>query len=247
MSVRLLVVLGLAAVAMTGAAAGVAQAQMISPMLYEGPRILLQDHADPARPDDRAPGARNRPGTAAPAAVDPAALRYTPSKARRTANLKQFVAKTRAADPAGAADLERMFAEGDVIERIGTALAPYGLRIDDLADAYTVYWINAWQATRGTNAETSRATNAAVRAQAAQALAATPGLLRAADATKQELAESLLVQAALIDAAVTQARGDAARLRAVGAAVAEGARSMGLDLGAVELTEQGFVRTRQRG
>ena len=237
MSLRLLVSFGLALVAVPG----VAQAQMISPMLYEGPRIALQDHANRFERDPGEPRARTR------AAIDPTVLRYTPSKARRAANLARFVSKTRAADPAGAADLERMFAGGDVIEKIGGALAPYGMRVDNLADAYTVYWVNAWQATRGTNAETSRATNAAVRAQAVHALGATPEVVRASDATKQELAESLLIQAALIDAAVTQARGNPERLRAIGNAVAKGARTMGLDLQAVELTEAGFVPARRTG
>ncbi|QAY78094.1 hypothetical protein [Sphingosinicella sp. BN140058] len=140
---RLPMAFGLALVA----APGVAQAQMIGPMLYEGPRIALQDHAERFSPDAGASQARRRP------AISPTALRYTPSMARRVANLAGFVSKTRAVDPAGAADLERMFADGDFIEKIGAALAPYGMRVDNLADAYTVYWISAWQATRGTNAE----------------------------------------------------------------------------------------------
>ena len=128
---------------------GAAQAQMISPMLYNGPQISLQAHANQSRQTPDAPEAKQAP------AVDPAALRYKPDLARRKANLAQFVAKTKAADPAGAEQLAQLFASTDVIESIKTAIAPHGLRIDDLSDAYSTYWIAAWQATRGSNARWS--------------------------------------------------------------------------------------------
>ncbi|MGK6354137.1 DUF6683 family protein [Sphingomonas sp. DT-207] len=180
------------------------------------------------------------PESAAPA-VNTRALRYTPSKSRRTANLSRFVDKTRATDPAGAAQLEKLFASGDIIDKIGGALAQQGMRVDNVADAYTVWWINAWQATRGHNNVTSRATNDAVRDQAARALSASPQLVGAGDAAKQELAESLLIQAAMIDSVVEQSKGNSAQMRQIGAAVNQGAKRMGLDLTTMELTEQGFV------
>ncbi len=178
--------------------------------------------------------------TAAPA-PNLRALRYTPSKTRRTANLAGFVEKTRAADPAGAAQLQQLFASGDIIDKIGGALAQQGMRVDNVADAYAVWWINAWQATRGHNNTTSRATNDAVRDQAARALSASPQFVGASDAAKQELAESLLIQAAMIDASVEQSKGKSAQMRQIGAAVNQGAKRMGLDLTTMELTEQGFV------
>ena len=184
-----------------------------------------------------------RPFTEVPRAVAPdaAILRYQPSRTRRTANLAHFVEKTRAVDPAGEKDLANLFASGDFIDKIGRALAPADLRVDNVADAYTVWWINAWQATRGSNATPSRAKNEAVRSQAARALTASAEFTGASDAAKPELAESLLVQATLIDTAIEQAKGDRTRLAAIGAAVAKGARGMGLDLRTMILTEQGFV------
>jgi hypothetical protein len=169
------------------------------------------------------------------------ALRYTPSKSRRTANLSRFVEKSRAADPAGAAQLEKIFASGDFIDKIGGALAQQGMRVDNVADAYAVWWINAWQATRGHNNVTSRTINDAVRDQAARALSASPQIVGAGDPAKQEFAESLLVQAAMIDAAVERSKGNSAQMRQIGAAVNQGAKRMGLDLTTMELTEQGFV------
>ncbi|WP_333572839.1 DUF6683 family protein [Sphingomonas sp.] len=225
------IVLGLALVAVPGAA----RAQMISPMLYEWPRIALQSHADRFSGDAEEPQARPRP------APDLAALRYTPSKARRTANLAAFVQKTRAVDPKGAADLQKLFAESDFIDKIGAAVAPHGLHIDNVADAYALWWITAWEASRGINDLPDVETLAAVRAQAAGALGATGELDRATDSQKQELAEALWVQTALIDGAMEQAKGDAARLRQIGGAVRQGAQAMGLDLAAIDLTPRGFV------
>lgn len=180
------------------------------------------------------------PESAAPV-VNTRALRYAPSKSRRTANLSRFVEKTRATDPSGAAQLEKLFASGDIIDKIGGALAQQGMRVDNVADAYAVWWINAWQATRGHNNVTSRATNDAVRDQAARALSASPQLVGAGDAAKQELAESLLIQAAMIDSVVEQSKGNSAQMRQIGAAVNQGAKRMGLDLTTMELTEHGFV------
>lgn len=207
--------------------------------------LHLREQIQRQRSGPRAEGAaggRNAlvAGTPAPT-LDLRALRYTPSKSRRAANLARFVEKSRAADPAGATQLQQLFASGDFIEKVGHALAPHGMRVDNVADAYTVWWINAWQATRGRNDSTSRAINEAVRAQAGRALSASPQFIGATDAAKQELAESLLVQAAMIDAAVEKSKGDAAMLRRIGGAVNQGARRMGVDLTTMQLTEQGFV------
>lgn len=94
---------------------------------------------------------------------------------------------------------------------------------------------------RGNNDDVSPATLKAVRAQAARALAATSQFAGAGDPVKQQWAESLLVQAVLIEAAVEQSKSDRARLRDVGTAVNTGAKGMGLDLTTMKLTEQGFA------
>ncbi|MFE0758906.1 DUF6683 family protein [Inquilinus sp. NPDC058860] len=169
------------------------------------------------------------------------AFRYTPSPRRRTANLAQFVARSRQNDPKGAADLERLFALTDVVEAMRAPLAEAGLRIDDVADAYAVYWINAWQASRGVDDDVSRRMATAVRNQVAGVMASTGALRGASDAAKQEMAESLLIQAALIADAIKQSQGNPTLGRQLAAAVSQGARGMNLDLAAMTLTEDGFV------
>ncbi len=199
---------------------------------------MAQDE-ERARREGRPLPRDDAPRATAPA--DAGNLLYRPSKARRSANLAAFVQKTRAVDPKGAADLQKVFAEGDFIERIGALVAPHGLQIDDVADAYTLWWITAWHAARGNNDTPAPEIISAVKAQAARAVLATGEIARASDAQKQELAEALWVQSALIDVAMEQAKRDPSRLRAVGDAVRQGAKGMGLNLDTIDLTSKGFV------
>ncbi|WP_225771327.1 DUF6683 family protein [Inquilinus sp. Marseille-Q2685] len=213
-----------------------AQYQMISPMLFEGPRISLQDHANRG---SSAPAGRS----ASPSGlqVDARSFAYRPDPARRRANLARFVDRSRAADPQGAENLAALFAQGDLIERMRPELAKYGLVIDNVADAYTVWWIAAWQASRGSHDDVSAATAAAIRRQVVQSMASTPALRTAGDAGKQEMAEALLVQGVLLSAALEQAGDDREQLAALSRAAVQGARGMGVDLSAMTLTERGFV------
>lgn len=176
-----------------------------------------------------------------PEDVQMAQLIYRPSPARTQANLAAFVERTRAVDPAGAAQLQAQFASGDVIGAIDAAMQQVGLDKDNLADAYTVWAVNAWSAAHGDLSETTPATAIAVSRQAAQALLATPEVLALDDAGKQEMAESMLVQAALIAASQQAAAGDPAMTQQVAQAVRQGALASGLDLDQIRLTEAGFV------
>lgn len=178
-----------------------------------------------------------RTTTAAPLAR----LTYAPSIERRRRNLAQFVAKSRQRDPQGAAELERLFTSQDVIAQINRQMITYGFRANDLGDAYAAWWLNAWLASRGRSDDPTPRQIAAVRAQAARAIGSLPQMVDAGDAAKQEMAEAYLVQTALIGAVVEQAKGDPAQLKRFGAAVRRGAQASGLDLAAMELTDNGFI------
>lgn len=177
---------------------------------------------------------------AATPTLNPAKLNYLPSLALRKRHYAQFVEKTRDADPSGAAQLESMFASTDVIASMSDGLRPFGLRIDSLADAYAVYWVNAWLASKGRPDSPTRAQAQAVRKQAMSALLTARPLASATDAMKQKLAETLLVQAALLDAAVQQAKSNPALMNQVMDAARKGALSIGFDVTTVTLTPQGF-------
>ena len=80
-----------------------------------------------------------------------------------------------------------------------------------------------------------------IKSQAAAALASTPEIVAASNAAKQEFAEWLLIQAALIDSSLEQAQNDPAMLKAIGKAVRQRASAMGIDLKSMTLTEDDFV------
>jgi hypothetical protein len=194
-------------------------------------RQQMQAGAPAAAPQERAPSSG-------------LGLRYVPSKERRAANVAGFVAKSRLTSPQAADNLQAVFAQQDIIESMRAPLAKLDLRIDDLADTYAVWWINAWQASRGISETPDPSTIAAVRAQAARALLASPAVRGANDAAKQQLAEALLIQAAVLDGIVEGARGKPEMMKAVRAAAAQGARGMGLDLASMTLTKTGFAPIR---
>jgi hypothetical protein len=170
-----------------------------------------------------------------------ARLEFRVSASRRRQNLSKFVEKTRATDPQGAAQMAKLFASTDFIGVIGKSIAPYGLQVNNVADAYTVYWSNAWLGAHGRQDNLSKAQVMAVKNQAAQILSATPRFGSATDAQKQELAEALLIQAALIESAIDYAKSDPALLARTKAAIAQGAKNFGLDLYQMTLTSQGFL------
>lgn len=228
----------IAALALLAGAPGAASAQSFSGPLSPG-AFETTLNIGPIANTLREQSQRNN---AAPsAAAKPASFRYVPSKARRQAFLDGFVKRAKRQDAAGGASLEALFAQGDVIERIGGELRAFGVRVDDVADVYTVWSISLWQASEGDTSTPTRQQVAAVRQQTAAALAKTALLNGANDAVKQELAESLLLQTALVDAGMQQAKGDAAKLREVQIAAKANAQAAGLDVTTMKLTAAGFV------
>jgi hypothetical protein len=191
---------------------------------------------------------RQQLSPAAPLARRPVAtLTFVPVMSARKANLAGFVEKTRKDDPAGAAKMERLLASTDVIGAIGRGIAPYGLRVDNVADAFTVWWTAAWRAAHGDTSDADQRTTRAVQAQAVNAILTAPEMANATPAQKQQYAEALLVQAALIEASVETYKSDPKMMRQIGNAVRQGAIKSGLDLDAMTLTDQGFVPSGKTG
>lgn len=172
--------------------------------------------------------------------VGAASFLYKPSQQRRRANLAQFVAKTRAVDPAGADRMAATFAARDIIAMVDGIMRKSGLRADNVADAYAVYWINAWLGARGRNEDLPPAQMQAISRQAAAALSEVEELGSATDATKQELVEAMLIQAVMISGAVDMGKEQPDLMPQVRRSIAQGAGAMGLNLSAMTLTADGF-------
>lgn len=178
----------------------------------------------------------------------PFAVKYANSPARTRTNLARFVQKTRAVDPVGAAKMQQLFASTDVMGMIDQKMQQtYGMRANNVADAYAVWWVSAWMGANGRSDDATPGQMAMVKRQASNALASTPEFASATDAGKQELAEAMLVQAAMIGDTIDTYKTDPAMLAKSRAAIAKGAREMGLDLNSMKLTDEGFVPMRKTG
>jgi hypothetical protein len=176
----------------------------------------------------------------APEQIASTKLAYKPSAINRRANLKRFVEKTRANSPRGAVQMEQLFASNDVIGQINQGMGKVGLKPNNVADAYALYWVSAWLGSRGRVENSPKSQMIAVRNQAAGALLKVPEFTSATDAQKQELTEAMLIQAALIEASIEGAKSDPALLAQTQKAIAKGAEGFGLDLYSMTLTPQGF-------
>jgi hypothetical protein len=190
--------------------------------------------------------ADNSPTNQSPYTTRAGSLVYNISRARTRVNLQNFVNKTRANDPAGATQMEQLFASTDIIDQINGAMRSVGLSADNAADAYALWWVSAWKASRGDDSTASSASYQAVSEQAAHALSQSSDFANANDAQKQEMAEAMLVQAALIDASIETYAGDRAMMAKLSSAVKQGAAASGLDLDKMTLTEDGFVPAKPR-
>lgn len=216
---------------------------MLQPALNLGPAISYRDHVN-AQESARKRRLTETPATSGAGGATPTAVsastRYQPDQARRRANLAEFVAKTRAKDPASADGLAQIFAEGDFIERIKPLVGTVGLDVTNVADAYAFYWVVAWNASRGENPTPNRRTMDAVRGQATDLLLTAPAFLSADQAARQKMAEALWVQAVVLDQAVDHSRGKPELMKGIAGAARQGAQAISLDLSTMTLADDGF-------
>lgn len=165
---------------------------------------------------------------------------YRASSERRQQNISAFATSMRSSgNPEGATVIETSGTK--IFSAIDQALEARGLRSNNVADAYAVWWVASWEAVHGQETGDSTALYQAVKKQAQAAMNATPAIANASDTLKQELADSMLLYAALIESYVDNAAGNPSQKAAVAKAINDGAKTMGLDLTQMTLTEQGFA------
>lgn len=119
-----------------------------------------------------------------------------------------------------------------------------GLHPGDMADVVAGYWLLNWTIANG--ADNSREGAEAVRRQVRQMIVASPGFDRLGEAERQRLSEALMLEFLVEHAAYADAvaRGDeVAADRLAEAAVARFRTQLGVDLRALRLTDEGFVRS----
>jgi hypothetical protein len=167
-------------------------------------------------------------------------LTYRTSASTRRNNLANFIEKIRTNDPVSASQIEQLFSSTATFDRIDKAMAAMNLKSNNVADAYAVYLINAWLGARGRNDDLPKAQIVAIRNQSAQTLLAIPQFTGATNTDKQQMAEEMLIRAALISAAIDGAKSDPAILNQVKISISQGAKQMGMDLDRLTITSQGF-------
>jgi hypothetical protein len=177
----------------------------------------------------------------APSAALPSSIfTYRYSRQRTQQNLRNFIART--PDPVARTNLEQtLAAQPALMDVISADVRAYGFDPHNVADAYAVWWINVWGASRKKNIEPDPATVEAVKRQVRSALAATPDFAKASDAERQEFAEALLLQAAILGSGLDQWKSNPEMLERLAAAARQGALASGLDLAKMTLTPDGFV------
>ena len=166
-------------------------------------------------------------------------LTYRADPRRTAANLRSFIAGS--PGEAGAQLEALVAAQPDIVELIREGVRAYGFDPLNAGDAYAVWWMNAWLASEQRNDDPDAATIAAVIAQSRAALAETPEFVAAGEAERQEFAEAMLVQAAMLGAYMDQAESDAAMRAQLAQATRMSALANGIDLRSLALTQNGFV------
>lgn len=112
---------------------------------------------------------------------------------------RQFVAfiRTTSGD-AGAQAMQQAFAQKDLLHAWAAGVAPDGMKLGDVADALTEYWVSNWQIANQHPQSPPPAVYRAVRAQVGSVFASNAAMAALTDAQRQELSEvyiyNMLVQ-----------------------------------------------------
>lgn len=169
------------------------------------------------------------------------ALTYVPSLQVRRTNFARIVDQTRPTDPALANRLQQVFAASDLIKELDKVMQPIGLSSNNVADAFTIYLVSAWDVIHNRNMSTNPKVHLAVKEQMESVISSVPSIISADDATKQGIAESFLVQTLLLSVNRANVGSNSVEQQAFAESVNQGAKTLGLDLSNLNLTEQGFV------
>ena len=186
-------------------------------------------------------GRGSRPGTRGSRPASGGSTRYRPNLAVRRRTVANWMAKTRAANPQVAANLQRDLRGRDPIAALSANIGRYGLRTDDLADVMAVYLVSSWQGIRGEMNDPPLAPVRAARAQMHRVLLSNRRFSSASNATKQQLADALLLQMVVDDQSLRVAKGNPALIARTKNTIRQNTLSVfKIDLSKMKLTNQGF-------
>jgi hypothetical protein len=173
-------------------------------------------------------------------ALSPGAMSFTPNRERTQSNLRNLIART--PDPKTRADLEQMIgAQPDLMDIIIAGTKSYGFDPYNVADVYAMWWMNTWLIANKRDDDPDNGTIAVVKQQTNAAFAASPEFAKLGDAERQEYAEWMMFQAAMLGAAFEQSKNDPKVADEIAEAANRSAQAGGVDLSLMTLTPNGFV------
>jgi hypothetical protein len=175
----------------------------------------------------------------------PISFKFTPNMQVRKQFFNSLLADFDRIKPGVSKEFRPLFfgnGQGDIIQQIDTILNnEYGMRANNLADAYTAYWIAASDAVNGKlGAQTSRSKAQAVRNQVESTFSSLSNTAFVSPAEIQKYSELLLIQTYLIASFEEQVKAGTLPLSEMQAGIHKGAKALGVDLDTFVLTETGF-------
>lgn len=175
----------------------------------------------------------------APADPQPASgLTFTVSQELRDQNQAKFIEGLRAMNEAVANDL----AGHDLIGMFGEAVAKYGLKTDNVADAYTAFLIVNHSIVNKDDSESTQAQVDGTLQMVRQTMEAMPDLIDASDHDKQSMTDALFLQALLNQITFDSVKDvQPEGLQNVIDEVRRGSQEMGINLDNFEMTPDGLV------
>ena len=220
-----------------------AQGQMLNDNLQRN-----LNNATARRPTPRSRTPISRRGASASAstvgAVGPVRTTYRSDPAVTVRVRRQFVDFIRHTDgQAGAAALQQAFARTDPLQHWARAVAEDGMRLGDLGDAMTEYWVQNWMMANGVD-HAPPARVRAVRAQVQSLISTSPALARLDEAQRQEMAESLIYNEEVqgeVYASALRSHDQALQARLSDAAETRMRNEMHVEARRLALTETGFT------
>lgn len=182
-------------------------------------------------------------GPAAAAQSEPA-TRFHRDPALLAEKEAKIVALFGQKSPQAGAELEKLFRE-DIVAKVRPAYGKLGFDIEDVVDLVSAYWMVAWLAANGIvdDSRPDRETAQAVRAQMRKVMLANPGFAALDDRGRQDIGDTMLLQALLAEiqmqAAATQ--GAAMKRQVSDAVQAQAAALLKVDMRRMSLTAKGFA------
>jgi len=182
----------------------------------------------------------------APATTDRTEALRLPYRASAviTTKLKREMADTLTKQsPQQAAAIQRFVDSGDFVTEFDKDMQSYGyaLRSGDVVDAFAAYWLCMWSIANNVQ-QPGTAEALAVRRQVAASMASNPTLERADDATRQLVAEGLITEAELALSLRDYAKHNGRDTQPLADSTYRNLLAKGIDLRAMQVTHDGFVR-----